>query len=552
MHDLRVRFGAIFALALLPLLVFAVIQSVFDFQQDRKGQNAIMRTTATQAATEITDTLTNAKAILAVVGSLVDNSENCDQELDDVIRAIPQLDYLGITDAEGYYICRANNSTSGGVALKYDFEALPTPEMPFVKETRSPEVESQRYEAAVVVSYGMFEGASLDRVILAGFKLRELRALTDRSLLDEDTNITIINHHGEALVGGHTQSAEVKLGWINAVNSEGQYEGKIEDVDGSIRNIFVVQSGSDNLYVALSNPERNIVSWSQLNPFSSIIVPLLAWLFGFVAIWLATDKLVLIHLRKMQRATKLFAKGNYDARVGTLNDPPLSIKTLGYSFDSLADTLAKREADIRDSLDEKETLLREIHHRVKNNLQIIISLLNMQERKIKSAHELDAITETRSRINAIALVHRGLYESTDLRYVNMEVFLNRLVDELSLALGMKKQSIRLDIKVDCEPMEADTATPVALFVVEALTNAVKHGVNDGGDVEITLSQKNENVSVSIQDNGTSFDENTQHVVGTGTKLIRGFARQLGGSIDVRNDRSGYKVSLNFVLRKEQR
>jgi two-component sensor histidine kinase len=230
----------------------------------------------------------------------------------------------------------------------------------------------------------------------------------------------------------------------------------------------------------------------------------------------------------------------------------MSIKTLGYSFDSLADTLAKREADIRDSLDEKETLLREIHHRVKNNLQIIISLLNMQERKSKSAHELDAITETRSRINAIALVHRGLYESTDLRYVNMEVFLNRLVDELSLALGMKKQNIQLDIKVNCEPMEADTATPVALFVVEALTNAVKHGVNNGGDVEITLTQKNENVTVSIQDNGTSFDENTQHIVGTGTKLIRGFARQLGGTIDVRNDRSGYKVSLDFVLRKEQK
>jgi two-component sensor histidine kinase len=491
--------------------------------------------------------------MLAVIGSLVENSESCDQELDEVIKAVPQLDYLGITDAEGRFICRANNSKTGDIAVaRYVFEALPTPEMPFVKETRSPEVETERYEAAVVVSYGIFEGPSLDRVVLAGFKLRELRALTDRSLLDQDTHIAIINHHGEALIGGRTQTPEKRLEWIDVVNTQGQYEGKIEDVDGSLRNIFVVQSGSDNLYVAMSNPESNIISWSQLNPFSSIIVPILAWLFGFVAIWLATDKLVLIHLRKMQRATKLFAKGNYDARVGTLNDPPMSIKTLGYSFDSLADTLAKREADIRDSLDEKETLLREIHHRVKNNLQIIISLLNMQERKSKSAHELDAITETRSRINAIALVHRGLYESTDLRYVNMEVFLNRLVDELSLALGMKKQNIQLDIKVNCEPMEADTATPVALFVVEALTNAVKHGVNHGGDVEITLTQKNENVTVSIQDNGTSFDENTQHIVGTGTKLIRGFARQLGGTIDVRNDRSGYKVSLDFVLRKEQK
>jgi len=441
MHDLRMRFGAIFALALLPLLVFAVIQSVFEFQKDRKDRNAVMRATTIQAAAEITDTFSNAKAILAVTGNLVESSENCGHQLDEVIRAIPQLDYLGITDADGYYVCRV----------------------------------------------------SLERVILAGFKLRELRALTDRSLLDEDTNIAIINHRGEALLGGETQSTATRLSWIEKVDAEGQFEGKVNDVDGSLRDIFVVRSGSDNLYVAMSVPESDIVSWSQLNPFSSIIMPLFAWLFGFVAIWLATDKLVLIHLRKMQHATKLFAKGDFEARVGTLNDPPMSIKTLGYSFDSLADSLAKREIDLRDSLEEKETLLREIHHRVKNNLQIIISLLNMQERKSKRPQELSAITETRSRINAIALVHRGLYESNNLRYVNMDVFLNRLIDELSLALGMREKNIKLGVSVNCKPMEAETATPVALFIVEALTNAVKHGVHQGGEIAITLIQQKDDV-----------------------------------------------------------
>jgi len=506
MHDLRMRFGAIFALALLPLLVFAVIQSVFEFQKDRKDRNAVMRATTIQAAAEITDTFSNAKAILAVTGNLVESSENCGHQLDEVIRAIPQLDYLGITDADGYYVCRANNSDADDVAAQFKFDALPTPKRPFVKESRSPQGESERYEAAVVVSYGMFDGVSLERVILAGFKLRELRALTDRSLLDEDTNIAIINHRGEALLGGETQSTATRLSWIEKVDAEGQFEGKVNDVDGSLRDIFVVRSGSDNLYVAMSVPESDIVSWSQLNPFSSIIMPLFAWLFGFVAIWLATDKLVLIHLRKMQHATKLFAKGDFEARVGTLNDPPMSIKTLGYSFDSLADSLAKREIDLRDSLEEKETLLREIHHRVKNNLQIIISLLNMQERKSKRPQELSAITETRSRINAIALVHRGLYESNNLRYVNMDVFLNRLIDELSLALGMREKNIKLGVSVNCKPMEAETATPVALFIVEALTNAVKHGVHQGGEIAITLIQQKDDVTVSIKDDGVGLGE----------------------------------------------
>jgi len=549
MHDLRVRFGAIFALALLPLLVFAVIQSVFEFQKDRKDRNAVMRATTIQAAAEITDTLSNAKAILAVTGSLVESSENCGQQLDEVIRTIPQLDYLGITGADGFFVCRANNSNNDDVSTRFKFEAKPTPERPFVKETRFPQGESERYEASVVVSYGMFDGASLERVILAGFKLRELRALTDRSLLDKNTNIAIINHRGEALLGGGTQPPATRLSWIEKVDAEGQFEGKINDADGSLRDIFVVRSGSDNLYVAMSVPESNIVSWSQLNPFSSIIVPLFAWLFGFVAIWLATDKLVLIHLRKMQRTTKLFAKGDFEARVGTLDDSPTSIKNLGYSFDSLADSLAKREADLIDSLEEKETLLREIHHRVKNNLQIIISLLNMQERKSKIPQELSAVRETRSRINAIALVHRGLYESNDLRYVNMEVFLKRLIDELGLALGLDEKKIKLYVSVNCKPMEAETATPVALFVVEALTNAVKHGVHQGGEIKITLIQQKDDVTASIKDNGGGVDAAKQNSVGTGTKLINGFARQLGGGIDVKDNTDGYEVILKFALRK---
>jgi len=504
MHDLRVRFGAIFALALLPLLVFAVIQSVFEFQKDRKDRNAVMRATTIQAAAEITDTLSNAKAILAVTGSLVESSENCGQQLDEVIRTIPQLDYLGITGADGFFVCRANNSNNDDVSTRFKFEAKPTPERPFVKETRFPQGESERYEASVVVSYGMFDGASLERVILAGFKLRELRALTDRSLLDKNTNIAIINHRGEALLGGGTQPPATRLSWIEKVDAEGQFEGKINDADGSLRDIFVVRSGSDNLYVAMSVPESNIVSWSQLNPFSSIIVPLFAWLFGFVAIWLATDKLVLIHLRKMQRTTKLFAKGDFEARVGTLDDSPTSIKNLGYSFDSLADSLAKREADLIDSLEEKETLLREIHH---------------------------------------------LYESNDLRYVNMEVFLKRLIDELGLALGLDEKKIKLYVSVNCKPMEAETATPVALFVVEALTNAVKHGVHQGGEIKITLIQQKDDVTASIKDNGGGVDAAKQNSVGTGTKLINGFARQLGGGIDVKDNTDGYEVILKFALRK---
>lgn len=547
MQDLRIRFGVILAMALLPILVFAVVQSYFDYKTYTIEHHEELKSSAVDAASDVLDTLNNAKAILRVTANMVDTSDDCDAKLDRIITAIPRLDYLGVADTSGRYICRANNPGTGEAS--YDFANLPTVENPFFTETRAPQGDSERYEAALVMSYGVFEQGDLQKVILAGFKLRNLRALTDKSKLADDTNIAIINRRGEALIGGRTQTPEIRRGWIEAIKETGHFEGQIKDGAGNPRNLFVVESGTDGIYVATSTPRSSLVSWSVLNPFSSLVVPILAWLFGFVAIWLAADQLILIHLRRMRKVALEFAGGSLDNRIGQLNNPPQSIRTLGKSFDFMADRLSEREAALSDSLDEKETLLREIHHRVKNNLQIIISLLNMQERKLTDENGLSAIKETRSRINAIALVHRGLYESKDLRYVNMQTFLERLTSELVTALGMEDRNIDVTIKANCEPMEADTATPVALFIVEALTNSVKHGVSHGGDISIDISQNENLVNICVLDSGGAVPETNFSTAGTGTKLIKGFARQLGGDIVVNSDGDRYEVSLIFELRK---
>ena len=174
----------------------------------------------------------------------------------------------------------------------------------------------------------------------------------------------------------------------------------------------------------------------------------------------------------------------------------------------------------------------------------------MQERKLVDTQGLLAIIETRSRINAIALVHRGLYESTDLRYVDMNTFLDRLIPELAIAFGLEARGITVSTAASCDPMEADTATPVALLIVEALTNSVKHGVKSGGHISIVITQEGDQVNVSIADNGKE-DPNAgeqPNGTGTGTKLIKGFARQLGGKLDIKNSEEGYTVSLKFVPR----
>lgn len=274
-----------------------------------------------------------------------------------------------------------------------------------------------------------------------------------------------------------------------------------------------------------------------------VFVSILAWVFAYFSLWLTTDKLVFSHLRQIRAASDEFATGNLEARVGELKSAPTRIAQLAEAFDLMADNISERELRLIDNLDEKETLLREIHHRVKNNLQIIISLLNIQERKIQSEEGLLAIRETRSRITAIALVHRGLYEGEDLRVINMPIFLNRLVNELRVGLGADSQNVSIALDVVPINFEPDRAIPIALFVVEALTNSIKHGVKNGGRIEMSLARKDEIVTITVSDNGQGVVSFAKR--GTGSKLMKGFARQLMGTFRHHDVDQGYKVSLSF-------
>ncbi|MGJ8560347.1 MAG: sensor histidine kinase [Litorimonas sp.] len=274
-----------------------------------------------------------------------------------------------------------------------------------------------------------------------------------------------------------------------------------------------------------------------------ILVSALAWVFGYFAIWLTTDRLVFTHLRRIKITSDKFSRGDLDARVGNMRSAPQRVVELGNAFDQMAEKIGEREARLIDNLHEKEVLLREIHHRVKNNLQIIISLLNMQERKLSDPVSLSAIREIRGRINAIALVHRGLYEGKDLRVVDMPIFLNRLVGELRRGLGTVDEDITIAVNVEPIQLESDTAVPVALFVVEALTNALKHGVKPGGTINIELRKTEGGSYISVSDDGGGVS--AASIEGTGAKLMRGFARQLSGKFDRQDTDVGHCAKITF-------
>jgi PAS domain S-box-containing protein len=207
------------------------------------------------------------------------------------------------------------------------------------------------------------------------------------------------------------------------------------------------------------------------------------------------------------------------------------------------------EIQIQESLREKEVLLQEIHHRVKNNLQVISSLLDLQSQHIEEQATLELFRESCNRIKAMALVHENLYKFKDFARINFAEYIENLANYLFAAYGVNGENINLELELEQVTLKLDTAIPCGLIINELISNALKHAFPNKakGIIYIALnSDEDKYYTLSVRDNGIglppNWDINT--VNSLGLKLVEILAEQLEGTLEV-NCRFGTEFSLRF-------
>ncbi|MEQ6122178.1 histidine kinase dimerization/phosphoacceptor domain -containing protein [Reichenbachiella sp. MALMAid0571] len=190
----------------------------------------------------------------------------------------------------------------------------------------------------------------------------------------------------------------------------------------------------------------------------------------------------------------------------------------------------------RKSLVEKEVLLQEIHHRVKNNLQIISSLLKLQARNLSDEAAIDAVREGESRVKSMALIHQRLYSADDVRGVNVQEYLENLISEIFQTFGVR--TIDHQIKTGSIKLDIDTMIPLGLIVNELITNALKYAFeeNKKGKLYIEIEEKGEQLWVKVRDDGTGMDsDNLNKSDSFGWKMIQSLSRKLKAEINIINN-----------------
>jgi len=262
-----------------------------------------------------------------------------------------------------------------------------------------------------------------------------------------------------------------------------------------------------------------------------------------VAILEANDELKTVQLAKIEQSRTSLLLG----LIGVL------IFTGGLIYLFIQNKRKKQELETKNNIIEKalidkDILLREIHHRVKNNLQVVSSLLNLQANYISDDLALEAITEGKNRVSSMALIHQNLYQENNLTSINSKEYFDDLIENLFDSYNIDEDNILLTKNIDNLDIDVDTMIPLGLIVNELVSNSLKHAFREKrhkGEIKVVLKEENDALVLSISDNGVGMSED--HFLTSdsfGNKMIRAFKQKLKAEIQVVNDH-GTTVSMQI-------
>ncbi len=202
---------------------------------------------------------------------------------------------------------------------------------------------------------------------------------------------------------------------------------------------------------------------------------------------------------------------------------------------------------ISKALKDKEILMREIHHRVKNNLQLISSLLTLQGRSIDDKMAIQAINEGKTRVRSMALIHQNLYNKENLTEIGIKDYLEKLSEELFLTYNIDGDRIKLELNVEDIDVDVDILVPLGLIINELITNSLKYAFPDhaSGLIKINIFVKNNDLIFQIEDNGIGYDPTKIRENSFGSTLISALTSQLEGKMYI-DAQSGTKIKIVFA------
>ncbi|KPQ05892.1 MAG: Signal transduction histidine kinase [Rhodobacteraceae bacterium HLUCCA12] len=542
---LAVRLVLLLTVALFPLGTVAVLTTAQTVSEARDSADRALLGMTSEAVAGKRALIESAFASANTLGPLAlerhDDDEDCRELLTEFVQRSGIFNFAGLLGTNGQMQCVSSGEATNLGNTEYFTQLLERPAAMVSGQVAG----IDRPEGDLLITQPIRDGSELRGFVLITVPQRGIDLMRRIRVETEPLNTVLFNHAGDILTGADDPDRLAMLPDGHALqdltNSNAERIIRGQTAEGENATFAVAELIPRRLYALGTWPESEGVAGGMSAMIMPLILPVLMWIASLGVAYFAVYRLVLRHIRTLNRQMRRFALGHRDTPPEIIDGAPAELREVSVTFQKLTRILSRDEAELEESLAEKTVLLKEIHHRVKNNLQLIASILNLQMRQVRDPAARGVLQSVQDRVIGLATIHRSLYQSDRLS----EVRADQLIDEIArqlLAIGATPGS-GIDVRTHYDPvmLSPDRLVPLSLLLTEAVTNALKYvgtADEDGTPwLEIALMQKGERVELAITNSlsgpvtpAESADQDFERTR-LGADLIEAFAMQLEGDLE---------------------
>lgn len=279
--------------------------------------------------------------------------------------------------------------------------------------------------------------------------------------------------------------------------------------------------GADLTAIALA-PLAMLQAAANRDLAIAVGLPLAFLVIAVAVAWYGIDQLVVRWVDRLGRVASLYGAGRSSVRAGDFDGAPRELRALADAFDAMADRVERRSNELKSAVDQKSTLLRELHHRVKNNFQLVASLLSLEASAAEVEERASVLRIQQGRVHALAIAHRLAYASGDIGEVPLMDLIREVVMSLSHGIEPVEKTAKVDIPAEGPSVSLDTAVPVALLVTELLRPALEAAVRNEL-LSLAVDRSGDRLVVTLEGKGGERNALSE-------RLVSAFTRQLGATL----------------------
>ncbi|AGT10500.1 histidine kinase dimerization/phosphoacceptor domain -containing protein [Paracoccus aminophilus] len=551
------RLGSLLSVAILPIGLISVIQTLhLSREYERSAEIALLGRTASAAAGEralLQGALGSADALGPAVLETLSNPTACSEIMARFIESTAIFAYAGFTTMKGQSAC----SSIGGsydLSATQQFQAFSANPGTLVSSADNDPITGG---SIVTVSQPLFRGDELLGYIAVAMSRDLLRSSHVGSYGTEGARILTFNNLGQVLSfdkDGDDDFDSILPAGKSLTSLLSRSETTFRDTANSGENrVFSVVPVVPGLVYALGswNREQSGIAGIDLSRLAAMVLPIVLWLVSLIVAYFAVYRLVLRHIRELRGQMRRFAIGDRSVAPPVLVNAPAEIADVSHTFHNMARILMRDEEALEEAVQEKTVLLKEVHHRVKNNLQLIASIINMQSRLIDHDQARRVLRSVQDRVASLATIYRNLYQAEHLDAVEADRLISDIINQMVNASVEPGQGLQVETRLEPLTLLPDQAVPLSLLATEAFTNAIKYaGTFENGEkpwVRVTLgpdSRPNWAV-IEVANSVPSVKDTRIEGTGLGSQLIEAFAMQLDGEAEIEHSADTYSLRLRF-------